>query len=385
MDNQEIYFNLNPVNFLIISGLLQNFIVCGILFFNKGDHPVAGKLLSATVFIVTLHLTYLMLLDLNLDNMFPVLLRIPYSFLTAIGPLIFLYTSSLTDIGFRISAKHLKHFVPLAIELALQFIQIIYSINHEVMYYNNPFYFILTPTICTFAAGSVFFYLQKSLKLIRKHESQLLKNFSNLQEVTLAWLSRLITYYRLLWMGWTPFITFFLVFFRFQLQYLAIVIILYLLMLIITYLTYWIGIEGIRKMNFVFIKRETSPSTNKNYVNLSKQAIKGYIDKMEQLMKGEQLFLNENLSLRDFSQEIKADPNLVSHILNNHLNKNFYEFINAYRIEEAKKRLSNPKYKHLTILAIALASGFNSKTSFNRVFKQMTGLTPSEFQKKKTA
>ena len=383
MDNEQIYFNLNPVNFLIISGLLQNLIVSGILFFSKGDHQYAPRLLSILVLIVTLHLTYLMLLDLNLDNFFPPLLWIPYSYMAAIGPLIFLYARSLTDMAFRISGKDWMYFVPVAAELILQLVLIKYSIIHEVLYYNTPLYFIFTPIIYILAAGSIFYFLRRSLKLLNNHEAWIQKNFSNLNEVTLAWLHKLITYYRLLWISWIPFITIFLVFFRFQLQYFVIVLLLYLLILIITYLTYWIGLEGIRKMNYVFIKKEQLPAANKNYANLPEEDIKSCIARIEQLMDEEKLFLDENLNLRAFARKLQADPNMVSYILNNYLNKNFYEFINSYRIEEVKYRLSHPKYKHLTILAIALESGFNSKTSFNRVFKQMTRLTPSEFQKKR--
>ena len=98
----------------------------------------------------------------------------------------------------------------------------------------------------------------------------------------------------------------------------------------------------------------------------------------------EKIYLNENLSLREFALHLKADPNLISFILNNHLDNNFYDFVNRYRIEEVKTKLNDPAYKHLTLLGIALESGFNSKTTFNRVFKQITGITPTEFQKART-
>lgn len=96
----------------------------------------------------------------------------------------------------------------------------------------------------------------------------------------------------------------------------------------------------------------------------------------------EKIYLNENLSLKEFALHLKADPNLMSFILNNHMGINFYDFVNRHRIEEVKNKLNNPQYKHLTLLGIALESGFNSKTTFNRVFKQATGITPTEFQRR---
>ena len=62
------------------------------------------------------------------------------------------------------------------------------------------------------------------------------------------------------------------------------------------------------------------------------------------------------------------------------MNKNFYDLINGYGIEEAKRLLLNPRNRNYTILSIGFEAGFNSKTTFNPVFKKFTGLTPTEFR-----
>ncbi len=382
MSTEALYFNLHPVNFVIISGILQNFIVAGILFFTKSDQPYARKLLSIAILVVNLHLTYVMLLDLNVDNLFPFTLWIPYSYLTALGPLIFFYTKSLTQAHFRISAKEWIHFIPVAIEWLLQLAQILYSIFSDSLYYNTPTDLILTTIISLWATGSVFYYLRRSIENISNHEKWILKNFSNLKEVTLAWLSRLITYYRRLWTLWIPFAALFLLIFRFQHQYLILVIIAYFFLLIITYLTYWTGIQGLVRLSPVSAKEPIQKGKSKSYGNLPKEEIEVYSTRMERLMQEKKLFLHENLSLREFAAEVNAEPNLVSYILNTHMQRSFYEFVNSYRIEEAKSKLSDPAYERWTILAIGLESGFNSKTSFNRVFREITGVTPSDFQKK---
>jgi AraC-like DNA-binding protein len=380
LNSEQIFFNLNPVNFFIISGLVQNFILAGILFFRQGDQPRAGKLLAVTIVIVNLHLTYLMVLDTNLDNLFPSLLWIPYSFLAAIGPLIFFYTRTLTESDFNTSQLY-KHFIPVIIELGLQLIVILYSIQHDQLYYNAPFYFYIAQLIYLWAAGSIAWYLRLSLGVIRNHEAWALKNFSNLKEITLRWLQKLIAYYRLLWIVWVPFVAIFLLFFRFQLLYLAVVLLLYFLMLVLTYLTFWIGLESLGRTNSIFLKHDEGKSENKNYAKLPDREIQNYTKKITDLMAVEKVYLNENLSLRDVALQLKSEPNLISFILNNHLNRNFYDFVNHYRIEEVKNRLKDPRYSHLTLLGIGLESGFNSKTTFNRVFKQVTGMTPTEFQK----
>lgn len=385
MDNGEIYFNINPINFFIISGLVQNFILAVLLFFRFGDSRLADRFLALTIVIVNLHLTYLMVLDTNLDNFFHFTLWIPYSFLTAIGPLIYFYTRSLTDIDFKISITEIKHFIPVFIEVGLQILMIVQGLLDGELFYNTPLYFYATPLMYCWAAGSIFYYLRLSLGTINNHESWVLRNFSNLKEITLIWLRKLIIYYRLLWGIWVPFVAIFLLFFRFQLDYLAIVLVLYLLMLILVYLTFWIGLEGFARRNSLFVKPSNEKSENKNFSRLTDDEIQNQINRIKELMESDKIYLNENLNLREVALHLKADPNLISFILNNHLGGNFYDFVNKYRIEEVKMKLNSPDYKHLSLLGIALDSGFNSKTTFNRVFKQVMGITPTEFQKKSTS
>lgn len=376
-----MFFNLNPVNFLIISGLIQNFILAGILFFRQGENPLANKFMALTILIVDLHLTYLMVLDTNLDNMFPFLLWAPYSYLTAVGPIIFFYSKALTNINFSISDVNKNHFIPVTIEVGLQGIMIVQGIRNNQLFYNSPFYFYVVPLVYMWAAGSIFYYLNRSLGIINSHETWVLKNFSNIKEITLSWLKKLIRYYRLLWIVWIPFVAAFLLFFRFQLMYFGVVLMLYLLILILTYLTLWIGVEGVGRGTLVFVKSDEGQGDNKHFSKLPQGEIQILTEKISELMTREKIYLNENLSLRALASHMKADPNLISFILNKHLGSNFYDFVNRYRIAEVKEKLNDPRYKHLSILGIALESGFNSKTTFNRVFKQITGVTPSQFQK----
>ncbi|WP_350103477.1 helix-turn-helix domain-containing protein [Fulvivirga sp.] len=186
--------------------------------------------------------------------------------------------------------------------------------------------------------------------------------------------------YRIIWMLWIPFAILFLLIFRFQWQYLVLVVTVYGLMIAITYLMYWMGMEGFRYLDIIPYQNQ-SVSKNSSYTNLPNSVISGYQLQITELMDTNQLYLDENLDLKKLSLHLSLDPNLVSYILNQHFSKNFYEFVNEYRVEEVKRRIMDSSSNHLTILGIALESGFNSKTSFNRVFKQLTGITPSQFQK----
>jgi len=97
-------------------------------------------------------------------------------------------------------------------------------------------------------------------------------------------------------------------------------------------------------------------------------------------MDKEKPFLNNELTLSELAGAIGIYKHYLTQILNDKLNKNFYEFVNHYRVEEFKSQLNNPKSKKFSFLGLALNSGFNSKSSFNRIFKDLTGLTPSQYK-----
>lgn len=91
-------------------------------------------------------------------------------------------------------------------------------------------------------------------------------------------------------------------------------------------------------------------------------------------------YLEEDLSLQKLSLMMNISTHHLSQSINQNLNTNFYKFVNAYRVEEVKKKLKNPEFEKYSILGIAFESGFNSKSTFNKIFKEETGMTPSEFK-----
>ena len=98
-------------------------------------------------------------------------------------------------------------------------------------------------------------------------------------------------------------------------------------------------------------------------------------------MEIEKLYRDETISLQSLSKKLSISPHQLSEIINKKLDKNFWDFINTYRIEEAKKLLRDPKRADQRILSIAFAVGFNTKTAFNNVFKKYTKMTPSQYKK----
>ena len=120
---------------------------------------------------------------------------------------------------------------------------------------------------------------------------------------------------------------------------------------------------------------------NNNQLAFTTEQIEILKDKVINLLEEEKIHLSENLSLGEMAGHVGITDKKLSELLNKHLNTNFYNLINEYRVGEVKKRLCDESSSKYTLLAIAFECGFQSKASFNRIFKQKTGLSPAEYRK----
>lgn len=106
------------------------------------------------------------------------------------------------------------------------------------------------------------------------------------------------------------------------------------------------------------------------------------VKKLNAIMDKDKPYLNPDLSLSLLAEQAGMSPHELSFLINNYFEVNFYQFINSYRVEEFKFQIQQKKNNHLKILAVAYDCGFNSKSTFNKVFKEQAGMSPSEFKKK---
>lgn len=143
-------------------------------------------------------------------------------------------------------------------------------------------------------------------------------------------------------------------------------------LLIITLFTY--SISHMQSLQKAKIEPQLAITTLDAHVSL--------LEKVQTGIFLHKLYLNQSLTIEEFSKEIDAPYREVSSLINKHFNTNFFEFINFHRIEEAKRMLSDPTYSQLSILEILHESGFNSKSAFQRFFKRLTGISPREYRRR---
>jgi AraC-like DNA-binding protein len=114
---------------------------------------------------------------------------------------------------------------------------------------------------------------------------------------------------------------------------------------------------------------------------LDREEAREIVKKLTHLLEYEKVYRDETISLQSLAQELSISYHRLSQIINEKMQKNFFDLINGYRVEEAKKRLVDPAEGARNVLAIAFDVGFNTKAAFNRVFKKYTGMTPSQYRK----
>jgi AraC-like DNA-binding protein len=106
-------------------------------------------------------------------------------------------------------------------------------------------------------------------------------------------------------------------------------------------------------------------------------------DKLLRLMADEQPWLEPELTLAELAHRLRTHPALLSRVINAGCGQNFNDFVNTYRVQEARRKLADPRFAHYSLVGVALESGFNSKSTFNRVFKKLLGQAPSEVARPK--
>jgi AraC-like DNA-binding protein len=145
---------------------------------------------------------------------------------------------------------------------------------------------------------------------------------------------------------------------------------------------YAMGYIGLRRPEALTGVEELPPASRRyEKSTLTVERSETYRQRLLDLMNGEKPYLDGELTLQKLAKALAVSPHHLSQTINEQLNQSFIDFINGYRVEEAKRMLGDPAKKHYSILAVSEEVGFNSKSAFNTAFKKHANMTPSEFRK----
>jgi len=159
-----------------------------------------------------------------------------------------------------------------------------------------------------------------------------------------------------------------------------------------TILIYWLSLSLIISPEIFTASKPNSTLTDENTIENANEQ-KGqkfnklsdntdlYHQKLLSLMTEKGYYRDPDFNLDRLSKEMNLSKSYISKIINKKEGKNFFDFVNSYRIEEVKKKLEDEAFDHFSIIALAYEAGFKSKSTFNSVFKKMTGMPPSKYKK----
>jgi len=309
---------------------------------------------------------------------FPVFIQTTPSFILLHGPMLWFYVKVQTEQNFHFKPVHLLHFLPFVM-MQIIFSATIYFLPQDVKiqmdaaegFKELPTYF---PLLMMILLSPPLYYLW-ALLILRKYTRRIKNYFSRIEHIDLYWLRVLLISSLILSViiNSTFFADHFLHIAPFGLLQAASFVFVSVYVL-------FLGFFGHRQES-LFTKlplQRTEPQAESD-ATIDK-ATEAFIYNLLSLMKEKRPYLNPDLTLSVLSGEMDVTEDFLSGILNGRLNRNFFDFVNHYRVEDFKRQCRDPKNANLTLIGVAYNCGFNSKATFNRVFKKMTNLTPSEFK-----
>ncbi len=340
----------------------------------------AGRLLM--IFLVSLGVSAGCVLVLWSDHIhvapfFDVLL--PYFLIASVlikGPALYLYVAALTQHSFRISRTDYLHLLPVVICLALLFI---FSIDSDDLRRRSS-----EATLMSTVAVNDLWHLTKILPLfygiasvykVQRYRSHLKDQYSNFSPDEPGWLSILTIGFLLTWI-WGVVVHI--------LAHYAPVKVADKLGIAENYVIF-ILINALFTYSLAYAHRLLTTKPVKTKEPTVEKPDDIAIQRVKQGMETEKFYLEQNLNIEEFANRINLPVRDVSNVINKHFGTNFFEFMNSYRVEEAKRLLADTDNPDLTILDILLQSGFNSKSAFHRFFKRLVGMSPTEYRKQQKA
>jgi len=365
-------FHITPYDLAFLGAIFIGLTFTLQLWFTKKTGRAANRLLALAMAVIMLWMAWLLCIDVRLTSYFPRWSWWPLQFSLALGPLIYFYVRKITRPEYKFHWKNLGHFIPSLLQQGLFVLEIRESIRTGAATYDTLTFHQLNPVLLVLAFISFIIYLYSSFRLIdRFYQGLKFNKLNDRYRYELRWLHRLLTSFGLLWSSAIVFTAIDYFFYNHHLGIYAYYP-LYLLL----------SVMMIRIAAAAFLKTEIATLAQSPPV-LKPPAPAGLKQKgiwLKKAMEANLLYRDAGLSLSSLAEVLDIHPHELSRIINTALGKNFNDFINEYRIREVTRKMQDPAYDRLTLIGIALDAGFNSKSTFNRTFRQITGKTPAEYK-----
>ena len=384
----KLYFNEYSA---LLACSFVNGLVFTILFWIRAwqEERKSDLLFGFILFFSCLYITDWMLGFMGIHILFQEYFFLPYDAGLAISPLLFFYLKSQLDTSFQFSRKDFWHFLPYIVYLIYHFLVFFQGqdfTKHWVDAVHYPYYIDEIERNAIFISN--FTYLFFAFKLYRYYQKWLPTQYTNTESINFSWYHHFLVAYTfaftVIW------VVIFLERFGVRFSYVDIWWVKFLAGITI----YYVSIKGYvqKQPKALIFKIETAIEENIESKLLASVISETTIpdleiwkNKLHCVMETEKLYTNPDLSLSNLAAYLGTSNTFLSILINKGLDKNYNDFINEYRVREFQKKIYLPENEHFSFLGIAYDCGFNSKATFNRAFKKMTGLSPKAWKEKQEA
>ncbi len=385
-------YTINLRSILLLIAMLQGIVVAALLLVRglRRGHT-ADFLLSALLFFLSCSLIehfigFMGVYDYAREQGHD-LTFFPFDNPLVFGPLILLYTRALTDAQFRWTRRTGAHFVLALLYYIVHFAgwalpqpardQFLESATGHALQTGMTVVFYLTTA----------WYLVQSLRRYRHYRQLIEQEYANTGQMTLDWL-------RLFLLAFSAYLVFDLVFNILAVAYHFWYTGWYWLNLTRALLLYYISVTGWafaqkssvpyhvlddRVVAAIQVLTESPVTLPSGKLAMQPEAMATRRPQLLAFMETEKPWLDPEITLSDLAERVGLNASQLSYLVNNGFDQNFNDFVNQYRVEEVKRKLASPDFQHLSLLGMAFESGFNSKATFNRAFKKLTGHAPSRY------
>ena len=358
------------INILILIGAFNALVFCIVLLFQR-QHPGA-KYLAAFVFVFAYNGFETFNWSSGLENYYRFFNVFAYIVIFAMGPSLYLYIGALLDPERKVSAGTKAWHYSLVI---FQFVTRMLYIGYHVLVVNNYIAAPVSPgrlavIIWTYSeplSVAVFVaYLVATLVRFRRYTADLQPKVRAKQKPLLRWITTLLACSCVLGVSWALTVaSFYVVPSPPNALY-------YPVELGLVLFSYWIVLHGYHQVKVLPGKpRAMQPTADDIHAR--------HFARLREAMEVEKYYLDPELSLSKVSASTGIPVKTISAVLNQHRNMGFADFVNTYRVKEVSERMLDPANRQFTLSSLALDSGFNSQATFQRVFKNVTGLSPRAY------
>ncbi|MFC1564923.1 helix-turn-helix domain-containing protein [candidate division KSB1 bacterium] len=360
------------ITFLLIAGAIQGFLLSIVLFTISRTNKTANRILALVIIIFSLSISVHALIHAELIFNIPYHPEVLQLLFYLLGPLLYFYLLALTEIDFQFKNRLYLHFIPF-FAACLTFFPLYAEILANPSHVDSSIFDEICIIQTWILIAHFVIYIFLCFRKLHIHSQDVKQSHSSLEKVNLDWLKLLLTGILITWIV------------GICVEFLTIKPAAWdIVWLIVSIIIYMIGYMGLKQPAIFQGKgldeQKSSIKSKYEKSTLKPELAEEYIKKLNEYMESEKPYLESDITLYSLASKLSISAHHLSRIINERFNRNFFEFINEYRIEEAKKLIVDPLNHNINIASLGLDAGFNSVSAFNAAFKKYTGMAPSQYR-----